>query len=66
MKGYAENGIPLDVQWSDIDYMVSYRDFTIDDSDYRYKGLPEFVKELNDKDMHYIPIIDAGISLRPN
>ena len=51
--------------WSDIDYMNAYRDFTYDETELRYKGLPEFVKELNTKGMHYIPILDAGISLRP-
>jgi len=27
VAGYEDNGIPLDVQWSDIDYMFNYRNF---------------------------------------
>eukprot|EP00347_Sterkiella_histriomuscorum_P022543 403338093 len=66
VKGYNDNQIPLDTMWSDIDYMDSYKDFTYDSTEQRYKGLPDFVTDLNKNNMHYIPILDAGISLRPN
>jgi len=56
----------LDVQWSDIDYMSSYKDFTYDDSDYRYKNLDVFIANITKDHKRYIPIIDAGIALRPN
>ncbi|XP_023230572.1 lysosomal alpha-glucosidase-like [Centruroides sculpturatus] len=52
--------IPFDVQWNDIDYMVRHNDFTYDKT--RFAGLPEFVDELHSVGMHYIPIIDPGIS----
>lgn len=43
LKGYSDNDLPLDVFWSDIDYMENYRDFTYGTDD-NYKGLPDFVK----------------------
>lgn len=48
----AANKIPQDTQWNDIDYMQSYRDFTVDNV--KYKGLPEFVDKLHSEGMHYI------------
>src|SRR5438105_15937146 len=43
--------------------MYSYRDFTFDP--YRFKNLHQFVDDLHDKNMHYVPIIDAGVAARP-
>jgi alpha-glucosidase len=58
---YSLFNLPLDVQWSDIDYLFNYRDFTYDHL--RYKGLDEFVEYLHkEKNMYYVPIIDAGIA----
>ncbi|XP_042231432.1 lysosomal alpha-glucosidase-like [Homarus americanus] len=53
-------GIPFDVQWNDIDYMKDNKDFTVDDV--HYGGLSEFVNEVHLAGMHYVPIIDPGIS----
>jgi alpha-glucosidase (family GH31 glycosyl hydrolase) len=44
--------------------MKDYRDFTYDDNSETFKDLPNFIKELHDKQMHYIPILDAGIAQR--
>ena len=60
MKNYSDYDLPLDTQWSDIDYMDNYKDFTYDPVN--FKGLGDFVNDLHDKDMHYIPILDAGIA----
>ena len=38
-------GIPIDVQWNDLDYMTKQNDFTVDDV--RFKGLKEFVNGLH-------------------
>lgn len=40
--------------------MNSSNDFTYDPQN--FKGLPEFVKDLHQQGMHYIPLIDAGVS----
>ncbi|KAK4877010.1 hypothetical protein RN001_009516 [Aquatica leii] len=53
-------GIPIDTQWNDLDYMNNSNDFTYDTKN--FKGLPEFVHDLHNKGMHYIPLIDPGVS----
>ncbi|KAG0722981.1 Lysosomal alpha-glucosidase [Chionoecetes opilio] len=53
-------GIPFDVQWNDIDYMKDHNDFTV--SPDTYKGLPRLVQDIHQAGMHYVPIIDPGIS----
>lgn len=53
-------GIPFDVQWNDIDYMEENKDFTYDLIHFR--ELPEFVQQLHEVGMHYVPIVDPGIS----
>jgi hypothetical protein len=60
VNAYAANDLPLDTQWSDIDYLDNYKDFTYDPVN--FKDLPAFVDGLHKKNMHYIPIIDAGIA----
>ena len=62
VQGYADAMIPLDTQWSDIDWMNNYQDFVYDPVN--FKDLPDFVDDLHTKDMHYIPIIDAGLAKR--
>nr|XP_003707619.1 PREDICTED: lysosomal alpha-glucosidase-like isoform X1 [Megachile rotundata]XP_012150823.1 PREDICTED: lysosomal alpha-glucosidase-like isoform X1 [Megachile rotundata]XP_012150824.1 PREDICTED: lysosomal alpha-glucosidase-like isoform X1 [Megachile rotundata] len=52
--------IPFDTQWNDLDYMDKNNDFTYNLE--KFKDLPKFVKELHSRGMHYIPLIDAGIS----
>ncbi|CAG0918268.1 unnamed protein product [Notodromas monacha] len=55
-----KNQIPLDVMWSDIDYMDKWKDFSYDNES--YAGLPEYVNKLHAGGLHYVPIIDPGIS----
>lgn len=57
MRSY---GIPQDVQWSDIDYMEKYHDFTYDKDN--FDGFPQFVRDLhNQHQQHYVLITDPGI-----
>ncbi|XP_057662919.1 lysosomal alpha-glucosidase-like [Diorhabda carinulata] len=60
MQRNIDAGIPLDTQWNDLDYMNVSNDFTYDHNN--FKELPSFVNELHLKGMHYIPLIDPGIS----
>ncbi|XP_030765567.1 lysosomal alpha-glucosidase-like [Sitophilus oryzae] len=53
-------GVPLDTQWNDLDYMNANKDFTYDKD--AFNGLPEFVEDLHKRGMHYIPLIDPGVS----
>lgn len=62
LHNYDAKNLPLDTIWSDIDYMDSYKDFTIDPVN--FKDLPEFVEMIHESSLHYIPIIDAGIAQR--
>ena len=51
---------PLDVQWTDIDTMSSYLDFTYDEKNFH--GLPDLIRQLQADGKHYVNIIDPGIS----
>ena len=60
-KQYKELELPLDAIYVDIDYMERYKDFTIN-----REAFPDFenlVKELSDKDVHLVPIIDGGVKI---
>lgn len=51
---------PYDVQWTDIDAMRSYLDFTYDDV--AFKDLPSLVSTLQSESRYYVNIIDPAIS----
>lgn len=57
--GYRKNNIPLDCIYMDIDYMDSFKDFTINKEN--FPDFPAFVQEMKDNNIHLIPIIDAGV-----
>lgn len=61
VDGFISNKLPLETQWSDIDYMDSYKDFTVDPVN--FAGLGEFVNKIQTNySMKYIPIVDAGVA----
>eukprot|EP01022_Parablepharisma_sp_SALTPOND_P000401 TRINITY_DN1019_c0_g1_i1.p1 TRINITY_DN1019_c0_g1~~TRINITY_DN1019_c0_g1_i1.p1 ORF type:complete len:1852 (+),score=180.84 TRINITY_DN1019_c0_g1_i1:3096-8651(+) len=60
IKKFDDMKIPLDVMWSDIDYMIEYEDFTLDQK--RYPSMPEFLGKLKERNITYVPIVDAGIA----
>lgn len=58
---YSSLQYPFDTIWSDIMYMDRYIDFTVDNEN--FKGLKEYVNTLHSRDLHFVPIIDAGVSI---
>ncbi|CAF0745626.1 unnamed protein product [Didymodactylos carnosus] len=64
VKRNLDKGIPLDVQYADIDYMDAEKDFTVDPIN--YKGLKEYFNELRAMGMHTIVILDPGVIDEPN
>ena len=60
-EGYRSNQIPLDMIYMDIDYMESYKDFTLNQEN--FPDFPEFVREMKDQGIRLVPIIDAGVKV---
>jgi len=46
-EGYAFNNLPLDIMFTDVDYMENYRDFTYDKEN--FGELPAFIDQLHNK-----------------
>ena len=44
-----------EVQWTDIDYMERFEDWTYDKK--KFAGLPDVVKDLHDNDQKYVIIV---------
>ncbi|MDE6053023.1 MAG: alpha-glucosidase, partial [Lachnospiraceae bacterium] len=52
---------PIDMVYMDIDYMQDYKDFTVNPE--RFPDFPQFVQKMKAKQIHLIPIIDAGVKI---
>ena len=59
-EGYRCRHIPLDMIYMDIDYMDSYKDFTLNED---FNDFPEFVRKMKGNHIQMIPIIDAGVKI---
>jgi alpha-glucosidase (family GH31 glycosyl hydrolase) len=66
VANYSAAGIPLDVQWFDIDYMSGYRDFTVNQTAYPMEELTAFINGLHTNGQRIVPIIDPGIRVDAN
>lgn len=53
-------GVPVEVQWADIDYMENRNDFTIDP--HKWGDLPQFVEQVHKEGRKFMPILDPAVS----
>ena len=59
IDGYRSSDMPIDAVYLDIDYMDSFKDFTV--SEERFPDFEEFVRSAKSQHIHLVPIIDAGV-----
>ena len=60
-ENYKAANLPLDMIYIDIDYMDSYKDFTINRN--TFEDFEKLVAEMKEAGVHLIPIIDGGVKI---
>lgn len=60
-ESYKAANLPLDMIYVDIDYMDSYKDFTINRES--FADFEKLVSEMKENGVHLIPIIDGGVKI---
>ncbi|KAJ5107638.1 alpha-glucosidase precursor [Penicillium angulare] len=58
---YTQFGIPLETIWTDIDWMLRYRDFENNPIGFGDAPGQKFLQRLHDGGRHYVPIFDSAI-----
>lgn len=59
VQQFQRNNLPLDGIWTDIDYMINYEDFTIDEKNFP----PHEMSQLISEGYHYIPVLNPGVGV---
>ena len=62
VNNMRERDIPCDTVYLDIDYMLDFKDFTVDGT--KFPEFPKFVERMKKKGIRLIPIIDAGVKIQ--
>lgn len=65
VANYSMHSLPLDVIWSDIDYMDEYKIFTTDPVRFPVGGLNDLIDSLHAAQQRYVVIIDPGVKVEP-
>ena len=60
-KQHRDNNIPLDAIYLDIDYMESYKDFTINKDS--FGDFEELINDMKKENIRLVPIIDAAVKI---
>lgn len=61
VEGYKAAGLPLDMLYLDIDYMDSYKDFTVNTK--AFPDFKAFAASLKEEGVRLVPIIDAAVKV---
>jgi alpha-glucosidase (family GH31 glycosyl hydrolase) len=61
VKKFKEHDLPLDVFWSDLEYMDQKMIFTVNPRTHGGGKLNSIIK---DYEVHFVPLLDAGVCLK--
>lgn len=61
VANYSAASIPLETMWTDIDYMDSYKVFTLGPK-FPLDGMRNLVNDLHEQNQHYIVMVDPAVA----